>query len=137
MITREQAIEFGSSWGRTELYHSTLRNSDGSAVRARVNGKCKVWKTRPTEFQLPMKHGLRDCFYLTQRNASEWLTIDPTEEPRRKAFIAKRLPGVAARAGLTPDAPLPILHDALVDKGEDSLAQLVAIWIKQEAECKV
>ena len=53
--------------------HISLKNADGSPLRARVNGKVKVWKTRPAEFQLPMKHGLKECFYISQDNADEWL----------------------------------------------------------------
>lgn len=38
-------------------------------VRCRPNGAVKTWKTRPGEFRLPIKHGLRDCAYITQSNA--------------------------------------------------------------------
>ncbi len=133
MITREQAIEFGNRWGNTTLYHVTLRNSDGSAVRARTNGKCKVWKRDLSRFQLPMKHGLRDCFYLTESNASEWLTDDPTEEAREREFRHKRIVIITRKIGMAEDTPLPILHDALVDKGEDGLAKLVLVWLAIDA----
>lgn len=59
-----------------ELWHRTARNSDGSPVRCRVNGQVKRWKRRPNEFRLPVKYGLRECFYLTHRNAAEW-TVAP------------------------------------------------------------
>ena len=52
--------------------HKTLLNKDGSRLRARQNGKIMVWKTRPTEFRIPCKHGLRDYFYITQDNADAW-----------------------------------------------------------------
>lgn len=35
----------------------------------RANGKCQTWKTRPDEFKLPIKYGLRECGYLTHENA--------------------------------------------------------------------
>jgi hypothetical protein len=54
------------------LHHTTATNSDGTPLRARVNGAVKTWKTRPGEFSVPMKHGLRSCFYLTQDNAEDW-----------------------------------------------------------------
>lgn len=57
---------------RNEFHHKTLKNADGSPVRCRVNGKCKTWKTRPDEFKLPVKYGLRECFYIDQTNCSEW-----------------------------------------------------------------
>lgn len=133
MITKEQAVEMGSKWGNTTLYHATLRNSDGSALRARVNGKCKVWVRRPVDFSLPMKHGLRECFYLTQDNASEWLTEDPTEAQRQAEFRAKQITTMAKRANISPETPLPVLHDALIDAGEDGLAQIVGAWMNIDA----
>ena len=57
---------------RSILKHKVLTNKDGSALRCRINGKIKTWKTRPGEFQLPVKHGLRDCFYITQTTISDW-----------------------------------------------------------------
>ena len=69
MITITQAKKLGY---KDEIYHTTLRDSKGHSVRARVNGKIQLWKTRPTEFRLPMKHGLYDTFQLTQDNADQW-----------------------------------------------------------------
>jgi hypothetical protein len=77
MITKELAAGFYR--GKT-IYHKTARNADGSAKRCRVNGKLKTWKTRPTEWQLPVKHGLWDFFYISQANAGEWLLFDVTEK---------------------------------------------------------
>lgn len=65
---------------RDEFYHRTLRNADGTAVRCRVNGECKTWRTRPLDYRLPVKHGLRDCFYITPSNEQDWLLQDPTED---------------------------------------------------------
>lgn len=76
MITRDLAIALGERWAAT-LYHKTLKNADGTAVRARVNGKCKVWKKRPDTFRLPVKHGLRQCFYIDPDNADEWTEVEP------------------------------------------------------------
>ncbi len=52
--------------------HATLKNSDGTPLRARRNGKTKTWKTKPGTFQIPAKYGLKECFYITQDNAHEW-----------------------------------------------------------------
>jgi hypothetical protein len=69
-----------------EFWHRIARNADGSPVRCLVNGKVKLWKTRPNEFRLRVKYGhgmwlsesydLRGCFYLTHRNAAGW-TVAP------------------------------------------------------------
>lgn len=69
MVTIEMATSVGY---RDEFHHVTLKNRDGSPVRCRVNGKCKTWKTRPGEFRLPVKYGLRECFYIDNSNASDW-----------------------------------------------------------------
>lgn len=69
MITKHQVVH---SYYRQEFHHVSLKNADNTPVRCRVNGKCKTWKTRPNEFRLPVKHGLRDCFYIDQSNAGEW-----------------------------------------------------------------
>ena len=63
MITLEQAKRLHY---RQELHHVSTRNADGTPSRWRVNGAVKLWKTRPLEIRIPIKHGLRDCDYLTQ-----------------------------------------------------------------------
>lgn len=61
MITKELALTLRHG---QELWHSTAKNADGSPLRCRVNGKCLTWKRTPARFQLPVKHGLKDCFYV-------------------------------------------------------------------------
>lgn len=34
----------------------------------RRNGQTKLWKTRPMEFSIPVKAGLRSCAYITNAN---------------------------------------------------------------------
>ena len=70
------AITSENVGANSELWHRTARNADGSPVRCRVNGQVKRWERRPNEFRLPVKYGLRECFYLTNRNAAEW-TVAP------------------------------------------------------------
>lgn len=69
MITKLIATHLGY---RHELWHVSAKNADGTPLRCRVNGACKTWKTRPDDFRLPVKHGLRNCFYITPSNAHEW-----------------------------------------------------------------
>ena len=68
-MTRQQAI---NSNHRQELHHVSLRDGENNPVRCRVNGKCKVWKTRPDDFRLPVKHGFKACFYIELGNADDW-----------------------------------------------------------------
>jgi hypothetical protein len=69
VITKEIAV---AAHYRQEFWHKTLKNSDGTPVRCRVNGKCQTWKTRPEDFKLPVKHGLKQCFYICPENAAQW-----------------------------------------------------------------
>jgi hypothetical protein len=69
---------------RTVFYHRSLRNRDGSAVRCRVTGRCKTWVRRPDDYRLPVKHGLRDSFYIEPSNAADWLTEEPGPLPGQK-----------------------------------------------------
>lgn len=73
-LNRSQVLTM-HSWAT--LYHRTLRNADGTALRARPNGKCKTWVRRPEEFKLPAKHGLRDTFYVTHDNCNQWSLVEP------------------------------------------------------------
>jgi hypothetical protein len=71
------------------IYHASVKNADGSALRARVSGGMKEWKTKPEEWYRPFKHGLRESFrigspnetFATQwrfSNPANWLENDPT-----------------------------------------------------------
>ncbi len=68
-MTRDQALNLPLG---TILHHISQVGSDRQPVRCRVNGRCRTWKTRPDDFQLPVKYGLKTCFYITPANASEW-----------------------------------------------------------------
>lgn len=121
-MTREELMQTT----QTTYYHATLRNADGSAVRCRVNGAMKTWKRRPDDFRLPVKHGLRDCFYITPQNVAEWLLVDPTEQHREMGRIEKRKIEIRKELKLTDNTPDEILHDAMIDAGyEPAVAKLV------------
>ena len=72
VVEAEYLNLFSTASYRAIFYHRTLKDSRGEPVKCRVNGKCKLWKTRPADFRLPVKYGLYDCFYITPENASEW-----------------------------------------------------------------
>lgn len=69
MLTKNDCV---NSHYRQTFYHCTIKNSRGLPVVCRVNGKCKTWKKQTDKFKLPVKYGLRDCFYITNDNAYEW-----------------------------------------------------------------
>ena len=49
------------------LHHVSKKNADGTPARYRVNGKPKIWKTRPNEVLVPVKFGWKGYDYLTER----------------------------------------------------------------------
>ena len=73
MITKEIALRLKHG---DIVYHITNKGSDNRPVRVRVNGMCKIWKTKPYDFRIPMKWGLSTCFYIDKANMHEWREIE-------------------------------------------------------------
>jgi len=68
-------VNLENSMTATRFEHTTIKNADKTPARCKRNGKTHTWKTRPEEYKIPVKHGLRDCFYITPENANEWNVI--------------------------------------------------------------
>lgn len=49
------------------LHHVAHKNSDGTPQRWKVNGQPKVWKTRPLDVEVPVKHGMYSYDRLVQK----------------------------------------------------------------------
>ena len=72
MINMQQAIS-------AHEFHAgecvkTIGKRGGVTIKQEVwrrNGKTKLWKTRPTEYQVPIKHGLRAYAYITPSEADQ------------------------------------------------------------------
>ena len=65
------------------FYHKFIKNADRrTATRCRRNGATKRWATRPDEFRIPVKHGMYSHFYIDNRNAHEWTTVEPAPLPK-------------------------------------------------------
>lgn len=78
MITKEQAASLKPG---QVIYNAAHKNADQSPLRARVNGKIKFWKSRPSEFEVPLKLGLKTFLYLNEGNAKHWcLTEDEAKK---------------------------------------------------------
>ena len=58
-FTMEQALD-------ATVFHSVV---NGKCKRWRRNGATKLWKTRPTEYRIPVKFGLKAFDYITDRDA--------------------------------------------------------------------
>jgi hypothetical protein len=55
----ETALDSGQLWAKM---------GNGRTWCARRNGQTKTWKTRPGEFQIPVKAGFRACGYVRHDN---------------------------------------------------------------------
>jgi hypothetical protein len=77
MVSKAQAV---SAHHRQEFHHGLCLDVHGPRGAVghhrevwRVNGACKVWKTRPEAFSLPIKYGFRGPYsYITEQNAAEF-----------------------------------------------------------------
>ena len=47
----------------------SVQMTNGRYWQLRRNGATKRWVTRPTEFRIPVKAGLRACGYITERSS--------------------------------------------------------------------
>jgi hypothetical protein len=95
MITKEQATDYSI----TEFFTfstagvNTRQNPDGVKVyRWRRNGSAKVWVTRPNDWEMPLKYGLRGYWRPTNFDAAE---LFASEAEAREAGLRR----IAERAG--------------------------------------
>jgi hypothetical protein len=65
------------------IYHRTVKNADGTAGRAKVTS-IKTLKTRPDDWTIGWKHGLKTYGTINKHNAGDWTTIEPPPVPRQK-----------------------------------------------------
>lgn len=107
MITREQALHSAEFHNEPNRDHPdncrpTVAGPRGGLkqpriVRVRRNGMTQTWKTRPEEFSIPVKYGLRDAFRITHRDAGYWHAAEecPLLRPASPAC-----PGCASRGAI-------------------------------------
>lgn len=69
-LTRQTALTANTFYSRLHTYKDGVR-----PIEVRRNGATKTWKTRPGEFRIPVKHGMYEHFYITDKDADEWSTI--------------------------------------------------------------
>lgn len=68
MVTKQEALV-------ENYFHSSVwKNKDESCQRWRRNGKTKIWKTRPNDFRMPIKYGIRDFSYIIYVEGDEVLS---------------------------------------------------------------
>lgn len=67
LLTPTSALTADYFYSRHHCYKDGV-----TPIKVRRNGHTKTWKTRPGEFQIPVKYGMYEYFYITQRDADDW-----------------------------------------------------------------
>jgi hypothetical protein len=94
MITRQQAIGL-TFRDHVHFTGGTNRNPQSrpctavlgpkggvkvNVIDCRVNGSVQTWKTRPTEFRVPIKYGMREYGEINHTNAEHWHLASECDE---------------------------------------------------------
>lgn len=66
-ITKEDAVNAS----HRDEFHGKSANG-AKIITVRVSGACKTWKTRPSEFKLPVKYGMYESGYITHEDCARW-----------------------------------------------------------------
>ena len=74
MITKEQALTLSEFHFRISNPRNPHR---GEWRHCRRSGQTKTWKRDAERFQIPVKYGLYESFYITNENASEFFPNVP------------------------------------------------------------
>ena len=79
MITKEQALalRYGAEVHYTGQRPCTITIGPRGGITTRitccrVSGRCETWKTRPTEYRLPVKYGLYEHASIRTYDAALW-----------------------------------------------------------------
>lgn len=67
MITKDEAISANE-------FHENHEPDAKKIYRWRRHGRTQTWKTRPTEFRVPVKYGIRSYGQITDINAHAYHT---------------------------------------------------------------
>lgn len=79
------------------LYTPGFYNADGTVQKWRVSGKVKTWKTKPGQVEVPIKRGMYESMYLTERNLYGFTLKEParqTPAARKQSAEERKKPRV-------------------------------------------
>lgn len=71
------------------MYAIGQYNADGTAMRAKVNGKVQTWKTRPDEVKIPYKRGMYEYGYVTERDLRNFTLKEPAARKPKSRLVRK------------------------------------------------
>jgi len=77
-LTRNEALKLRHG---QIVYTPGYYNADGTTQRWRVMGAVKTWVKSPGRFKVPIKHGMREYWYIDETNMHGFTLIEP---PKRK-----------------------------------------------------
>jgi hypothetical protein len=66
-LNEAKKLEYGQ-----HVCHKRLKNADGTPMRFKVNGRPKMWKTRPNEVRVPLKRGLYEYLYMDEHDLDDF-----------------------------------------------------------------
>lgn len=73
MVTKEQALTCGEfDYGECTQTIGPRGRFDARLEVWRRNGATKTWKTRPDDWSVPVKYGLKNHGYITPQNAADF-----------------------------------------------------------------
>lgn len=67
-------ITIGQALHAAAFEHVEVKHDDGRPVVVRRAGPTTIWRSRPGEFNVPVKYG-HLCYAITDENADEWKAI--------------------------------------------------------------
>jgi hypothetical protein len=71
MLTKYDAVH------ASRFHHVSMTQASGTqCMRVRRNGATQTWKTRPDEFRIPVKWGLKVYYQIFDTEAAEWNVAD-------------------------------------------------------------
>jgi hypothetical protein len=73
MVTRDEALT-ADRFHYAGMFGDAPKCAVGKPERWRRNGATKTWKTRPDDFRVPVKFGLREYSYIDHDNADDFHT---------------------------------------------------------------
>lgn len=117
MVTKQECVWAGEHGAEFEYLHGTYARSK-ELKRVRVSGKCKTWKTRPDEFQLPVKYGMYESLYITHGNAKDFQLTSGSKERYKASLLVGNpvFPPATTRRTIirNPRSDVRIVHNRLL-----------------------
>lgn len=117
MITKQQALD-------ESRFHEITTRANGTCYEWRRNGGTQTWVTRPDEFRIPVKYGMRSYGYIDHNNCEKFYPASNC--PNCKQFdetLAKRQQEKEGKYVVVDEStdPFTLVGFAVYDPATDEL----------------